>query len=102
MRAFDTLPPIDAVLAELSPQPAPSLERRSCRPARRWQDDARTSRAPRRAWVDGRKLILLEPRRLAARAAAERMAATLGEAVGERSGFGCAWSRSGARPGSRS
>ncbi|MGU3667065.1 ATP-dependent helicase HrpB [Methylobacterium sp. A49B] len=33
-------------------------------------------------WLDGRKIILLEPRRLAARAAASRMAQTLGEAVG--------------------
>ncbi|MDB5510340.1 MAG: ATP-dependent helicase HrpB, partial [Hyphomicrobiales bacterium] len=33
------------------------------------------------------KIILLEPRRLAARAAAERMAATLGEKVGQRVGL---------------
>ncbi|MCJ2016771.1 ATP-dependent helicase HrpB [Methylobacterium sp. E-065] len=33
-------------------------------------------------WLDGRKIILLEPRRLAARAAAARMAQTLGELVG--------------------
>jgi ATP-dependent helicase HrpB len=38
-------------------------------------------------WVSGGKLILLEPRRLAARAAAARMAATLGEPVGETVGF---------------
>jgi ATP-dependent helicase HrpB len=38
-------------------------------------------------WVAGRKLIVLEPRRLAARAAAHRMAQTLGEAVGERVGY---------------
>ena len=38
-------------------------------------------------WVQGRKLIVLEPRRLAARAAAARMAQTLGEAVGERVGY---------------
>ena len=35
----------------------------------------------------GGKLIVLEPRRLAARAAAARMAQTLGEPVGERVGF---------------
>ncbi|MCI2395352.1 ATP-dependent helicase HrpB [Aliiroseovarius sediminis] len=34
-----------------------------------------------------RKLVMLEPRRLAARAAAERMAQTLGEAVGETVGY---------------
>jgi ATP-dependent helicase HrpB len=38
-------------------------------------------------WASGGKLIVLEPRRLAARAAAHRMAQTLGEAVGERVGF---------------
>jgi ATP-dependent helicase HrpB len=38
-------------------------------------------------WAKGRKLILLEPRRLAARAAASRMAATLGESVGETIGL---------------
>lgn|SRR5215217_746263 len=38
-------------------------------------------------WVQGRKLIVLEPRRLAARAAATRMAKTLGESVGETVGY---------------
>ncbi len=38
-------------------------------------------------WVKGRKLIVLEPRRLAARAAADRMASTLGEKVGETVGL---------------
>src|SRR5215472_11059994 len=38
-------------------------------------------------WTGGGKLIVLEPRRLAARAAAERMAATLGERVGESVGY---------------
>ena len=33
------------------------------------------------------RIVMLEPRRLAARAAAERMAATLGEAVGQRIGY---------------
>ncbi len=33
-------------------------------------------------WLGGRKIVLLEPRRLAARAAAARMAQTLGEPVG--------------------
>ncbi len=39
------------------------------------------------AWARDGKLIVLEPRRLAARAAAERMAATLGEKVGETVGL---------------
>lgn len=38
-------------------------------------------------WVAGRKLLVLEPRRLAARAAAGRMASALGEAVGETVGY---------------
>lgn len=38
-------------------------------------------------WVKQGKLLMLEPRRLAARGAAERMAATLGEEVGETVGL---------------
>ncbi len=38
-------------------------------------------------WRGDRKLILVEPRRIAARAAAERMAATLGEKVGQTVGI---------------
>jgi ATP-dependent helicase HrpB len=38
-------------------------------------------------WLGGRKIILLEPRRLAARAAAGRMAQTLGEPVGATVGL---------------
>jgi ATP-dependent helicase HrpB len=38
-------------------------------------------------WAKGKKLLVLEPRRLAARAAAARMAATLGEAVGASVGY---------------
>src|SRR5262245_6499931 len=38
-------------------------------------------------WAKGKKIIVLEPRRLAARAAAARMAATLGEEVGRQVGY---------------
>src|SRR5262249_22562423 len=38
-------------------------------------------------WLKGRKIVMQEPRRLAARAAARRMAATLGEPVGETVGY---------------
>ena len=38
-------------------------------------------------WLGGRKIVMHEPRRLAARAAARRMAATLGEQVGETVGY---------------
>lgn len=38
-------------------------------------------------WLAGQRMIMLEPRRLAARAAAARMAETLGEAVGQTVGY---------------
>lgn len=38
-------------------------------------------------WVGGRKILVLEPRRLAARAAATRMAQTLGEEAGQTVGY---------------
>ncbi len=38
-------------------------------------------------WVAGRKIVMLEPRRLAARAAAQRMAFMLGEKVGDTVGY---------------
>ena len=51
----------------------------------------KTTRVPlelmNEAWVQDRKLILLEPRRLAARAAAARMADTLGERIGQTIGL---------------
>ncbi len=39
------------------------------------------------SWAGGRRLLLLQPRRLAARAAAARIAAMLGEPVGETAGY---------------
>src|SRR6266446_6615521 len=51
----------------------------------------KTTRVPlvlaREHWSEDRKIIVLEPRRLAARAAASRMAATLGEPVGATVGY---------------
>ena len=51
----------------------------------------KTTRAPLalldEAWAKDRRILLLEPRRLAARAAAARMAAMLGERVGETIGL---------------
>ena len=38
-------------------------------------------------WLAGQRIIMLEPRRLAARAAAERLASELGETVGETVGY---------------
>ena len=39
------------------------------------------------SWARGKRIVMLEPRRLAARAVAERMARTLGEAVGRTVGY---------------
>ncbi|UDF02457.1 ATP-dependent helicase HrpB [Asticcacaulis sp. AND118] len=39
------------------------------------------------AWLSGQKIVMLEPRRLAARAAAMRMAEVLGESVGQSVGY---------------
>jgi ATP-dependent helicase HrpB len=51
----------------------------------------KTTRAPlvlaQEPWAKGRKILVLEPRRIAARAAAARMAATLREPVGETVGY---------------
>ncbi|MBN2980325.1 ATP-dependent helicase HrpB [Cohnella algarum] len=51
----------------------------------------KTTRVPiallREEWLQGRKIVLLEPRRLAARSAARFMAASLGETVGETVGY---------------
>jgi ATP-dependent helicase HrpB len=51
----------------------------------------KTTRVPlvlaREDWAKDRRILVLEPRRLAARAAAERMAHTLGERVGETVGL---------------
>ena len=55
-------------------------------------------------WLGGRRIVMLEPRRLAARAAARRMAETLGEeAGGAGRAIASATRRGSARaPGSRS
>src|SRR5262249_39778609 len=51
----------------------------------------KTTRGPwvlaRGPWAQGKRIIVREPRRLAARAAAARMAATLGEPVGATVGY---------------
>ncbi len=87
MRAFDAPLPIDAVLGEL----ASALSERANAVLVAPPGAGKTTRAPLalldEPWVRGRKLILLEPRRLAARGAASRMAATLGEPVGETIGL---------------
>ena len=51
----------------------------------------KTTRVPlalmNESWLRGRKILVLEPRRIAARAASERLAHSLSEAVGERIGL---------------
>ncbi|HEV2564075.1 MAG TPA: ATP-dependent helicase HrpB, partial [Microvirga sp.] len=87
MRVFDTSLPIDAVLEDLTA----SLRVRSNAVLVAAPGAGKTTRVPLvllgEPWVNGGKLIVLEPRRLAARAAAARMAQTLGEAVGETVGL---------------
>lgn len=87
MRAFDTSLPIDAVLGDLTA----SLRARTNAVLVAPPGAGKTTRVPLvlldEPWVNGAKIIVLEPRRLAARAAAARMAQTLGEAVGETVGL---------------
>ena len=79
--------PIDAVLPELlqvlAEQPRVVLEAPP--------GAGKTTRVPLalldQPWVQGGRILLLEPRRLAARAAAEQMARSLGELVGETVGY---------------
>ncbi|WP_420102095.1 ATP-dependent helicase HrpB [Bosea sp. (in: a-proteobacteria)] len=87
MRAFDTKLPIDAVLGEL----ASALRSRPNAVLVAPPGAGKTTRVPLalldEPWTKGGKLIVLEPRRLAARGAAGRMAQTLGERVGETVGL---------------
>jgi ATP-dependent helicase HrpB len=79
--------PIDAVLGELRT----ALAARTSAVLVASPGAGKTTRVPlalmEETWAQGRKILVLEPRRIAARAAAERMAHTLSEAVGERIGL---------------
>jgi ATP-dependent helicase HrpB len=87
MRANSSILPIDEVLEPLRAALAAKSRAVLVAPP----GAGKTTRAPLalidQAFLQGRKLLLLEPRRLAARAAAQRMAATLGESVGETIGL---------------
>ena len=101
-RASPIALPIDDVLPDLprrlwQSRPRPCWSRRPA-PARRRGCRWRCSTQP--GWRRAR-IILLEPRRLAARAAAERMAATLGEPVGETVGLRVRASTRRSRPRTR-
>ena len=84
---FDTPLPIDAVLDELDRTLAANNTAVLVAPP----GAGKTTRVPLALldapWLEGKKIIMLEPRRIAARASAERMARTLGERAGETVGY---------------
>src|SRR5882757_6749767 len=86
-RTFDTPLPIDAVLDEL----ARTLGARNAAVLVAPPGAGKTTRVPLalldEPWAKDKKIIVLEPRRIAARASAERMAKTLGERTGETVGY---------------
>jgi len=86
-RSFDTPLPIDAVLDEL----ARTLAGNNAAVVVAPPGAGKTTRVPLalldEPWAKNRKIIVLEPRRIAARASAERMAHTLRERVGETVGY---------------
>jgi ATP-dependent helicase HrpB len=86
-RHFDTPLPIDAVLDDL----AGALARGNAAVLVAPPGAGKTTRVPLalldEPWAAGKKIIVLEPRRIAARASAERMAHTLNERVGDTVGY---------------
>ena len=84
---FATPLPIDAVLDELRSTVAARASAVLVAPP----GAGKTTRVPlalmHESWLQGRKILVLEPRRIAARAAAERMAHSLSEGIGERIGL---------------
>src|SRR5512135_1016604 len=87
MRNFDTQLPIDEALSRLTAALRASNAAVLVAPP----GAGKTTRVPLvlldEPWAKDKKILLLEPRRLAARAAAARMAATLGEQVGDTVGL---------------
>jgi len=86
-RSFDTPLPIDAVLDELSR----TLKANNSAVLVAPPGAGKTTRVPLAlldaSWARDKKIIVLEPRRIAARASAERMAKTLGERAGDTVGY---------------
>lgn len=86
-RTFDTPLPIDVVLDEL----ARTLAGHNAAVLVAPPGAGKTTRVPLALldapWLGAKKIIMLEPRRIAARASAERMAKTLGERAGETVGY---------------
>src|SRR5688500_15189101 len=87
MRRFPTPLPIDAALPAL----ADALGARTAAVLQAPPGAGKTTRVPLalldEPWLAGRTIVMLEPRRLAARAAATFMSRTLGERVGETVGY---------------
>jgi ATP-dependent helicase HrpB len=87
VRSFDTPLPIDVVLDEL----ARTLAGHNAAVLVAPPGAGKTTRVPLalldEPWTKNKKIIVLEPRRIAARASAERMAKTIGERVGETVGY---------------
>ncbi len=87
MRTFGTPLPIDVALAPLTAALAGHNAAVLVAPP----GAGKTTRVPLvlldEPWAQDKKILLLEPRRLAARAAASRMASTLGEQVGDTVGL---------------
>jgi ATP-dependent helicase HrpB len=88
MTKMNSLPlPIDAALPELTAQ----LRENNAAVLVAPPGAGKTTRVPLvladEDWAAGKRILVLEPRRLAARAAAERMARTLSEGVGETIGL---------------
>ncbi|WP_439407831.1 ATP-dependent helicase HrpB [Bradyrhizobium sp. DASA03076] len=86
-RNFDTPLPIDAVLDDLSR----TLDQHNAAVLVAPPGAGKTTRVPLALldapWAQGKKIIVLEPRRIAARASADRMAKSLGERAGETVGY---------------
>ena len=85
------LPPTDLPIVAALPELTSALRGRTAAVLVAPPGAGKTTHVPlvlaQEPWVFGKKLLVLEPRRLAARAAAARMAATLGEPVGETIGL---------------
>src|SRR3569623_2741261 len=87
MSVFSTILPVDVTLPALSA----ALARGRNAVLQAPPGAGKTTRVPlallTAPWLQGRRIVMLEPRRIAARAAAHYMAAQLGEQPGEPVGY---------------
>jgi len=79
--------PVETILEKLNA----TLKRNTCAVLQAPPGAGKTTRVPLalldRPWLAGRRILMLEPRRRAPRAAAARMASSLGQRVGETVGY---------------